>query len=211
MTDVTYSIDGKLFSNYSVYVSGTSGIVEKPEMKEPLSADYGAMNGVMYDLSAPRYKERKISVKCFIEAYGYDDFLTKMEGFLGLFMGAGLHTLVIDTGSGSPLVYAVFSRDVINPDKEWNDTHFVGTFTLNLVEPDPVKMVIRVSGSGASIGFSSDTPMNIYWGDGTATYGTKTGGTHSYSGGGRHYVIVAGDVDNISGLSGGTVIWSKLI
>lgn len=48
----------------------------------------------------------------------------------------------------------------------------IGTFSLKLKEPDPVKRVVRHqrlnSGSAkVSVAFKSDKMINIYWGDGT--------------------------------------------
>lgn len=211
MKDIEYYINGNSFTNYGVIVEGSSGVCSKLEMKDPLSVDYGNYHGTCVNLASVYYKERNINLSCVIEAVGYDDFITKTNSFISEFEGAGPKRLKIDVGS-KPLVYEVYSPKSFDPDKKWNPIHMVGTFSLNLVEPEPVKRVLQFGEGTATITITSSKLVNIYWGDGTHTYdiyGTQTI-SHTFSSG-MHEIIITGDIDKITFISTNcTTLWNKL-
>ncbi|MGG6550360.1 UNVERIFIED_CONTAM: LamG domain-containing protein, partial [Prevotella sp. 15_C9] len=77
--------------------------------------------------------------------------------------------LMISIHPTKPLVYEVYCEDGVAPSKRWHDDKMIGTFSLKLKEPDPVKRVVRHqrlnSGSASvSVAFKSDKMVNIYWG-----------------------------------------------
>ena len=69
-TDVEYYIDGKNFKEYGVYVSNSAGLVGGLERKESLQVEWDNYHGIVRDKKRPRYKERTITLDCFIEASG---------------------------------------------------------------------------------------------------------------------------------------------
>ena len=115
-------------------------------------------------------------------------------------------------------MYEVYLPDGTDIAKEWNDSKMVGTFTLKLKEPEPVKRVLkhfRVNENSKTVTITLTTQklVNIYWGDGTTTqdvYGTQTI-THDYSENGEDYVIVTGVIEDITDFSTNAIIvWNKL-
>lgn len=213
MSDVGYYINGNNFADYGVYVSASSGLISKLEMKEPLSADWSNYHGTVIDLHKPVYKSRNITLECFMEANGYDDFITKCNSFLENFYAKNTKRLKVDVGS-KPLVYEVYCSKSIDVEKKWNDQYMIGTFKLSLIEPEPVKKVLRFSGAGtATITVTSTKLLNIYWGDDTHTYdvsGTSVSVSHAYTSG-VHEIIITGVIEDITSLTSNcTEIWSKL-
>ena len=208
--DVTYYLDGHNFNAYGVYVEGSEGITTLPAIKTPLSQSWGNENGVDYHTQGMRYKERVITLKCFMEGSGYADLLNKAVAFFGLFAKNGTRRLKLTAG-GKILVYQVFSKDAITLSPDFREPgRCVGMFTLKLIEPEPVK---RVLSGGGSITIKSPTPVNIYWGDGTCSY--EVGGssesvtvTHQCSG----ETIITGEPDDfISFSSSSSILWSRLL
>ena len=109
----------------------------------------------------------------------------------------------------------------VDVDKTWgqyNDELMVGTFTLPLVEDEPVKRVLRHIGttanSVASITVTSVKYLNIYWGDGTHTYnvsGSKETVEHAYEKPGEYDIVITGVIEDIEEFStNAIVIWDLL-
>lgn len=112
-------------------------------------------------------------------------------------------------------------HDGVDPDKQWgqySDDVMVGTFTLKLVEDEPVKRVLRHIGttanSVASISFSSYKMLNIYWGDGSHSYnvsGLNKTIEHTYTEPGEYDIIIAGVIEDITDFStNDIVVWETL-
>lgn len=210
--DVKYSIDGYYLDGFDIYVSGSDGITDKPEIKDLTGYDWGGYDGTQYHTGDLRYKERTISLQCFMECNGYDDFISKAMVFLTLLSKAGTHRLMIEAGSAKPLVYEVFCKDAIDLSKAWNPGKFVATFTIKLIEPEPVKMVLKGEGN-VSISVNSTDSVNIYWGNTYHYYDFGGGGKDvslaTYT---KGYIIITGDIARAAiHFSGATLIWNKLL
>ncbi len=222
-TDVEYYINGINFKEFGVYVSKANGLVGQLERKEGATAEYDTYHGRAYDYNYVRYKERKISLECFIEAHSRSAFIEWMDHFFEQFRLKGTRRLKVEyNGSTKPLVYDVMMLEGADPDKtfpKYEEKTMVGTFTLNLEEPDPVKMVLRHIGSTAnsqsSITVTTAKKLAISWGDGEFTrgiVGTNQTVTHTYANAGVYDIIVSGNIEDIENLTtNDIVVWQKLM
>ena len=222
-TDVEYYINGINFKEFGVYVSKANGLVGQLERKEGATAEYDTYHGRAYDYNYVRYKERKISLECFIEAHSRSAFIEWMDHFFEQFRLKGTRRLRVEyNGSTKPLVYDVMMLEGADPDKtfpKYEEKTMVGTFTLNLEEPDPVKMVLRHIGSTAnsqsSITVTTAKKLAISWGDGEFTrgiVGTNQTVTHTYANAGVYDIIVSGNIEDIENLTtNDIVVWQKLM
>lgn len=215
-TDVDYFVNGINFKDYGVHVAASNGVTSKLAVKEGLSVDWHNYHGSYVDDDVV-FRDRVITLECFIEADGFDDFISKYRGFVSQFEKKGTQRLKIDVGL-KPLVYEVKSYDTIDIEKKWNAGKMVGTFAIKMVEHEPVKKVMRFigsSGSIATITVSSDKLLSIHWGDGTHTfdvYGSSKTVNHTYSQGGEYEIIIAGVIDEITYFNSNcTEIWNKLL
>lgn len=215
---VVYSIDNHLFSDYGINVSGSKGIVDALKMKTPLTTDWDDYHGEVVDLSHPRYSPRDISLECWIKAGGKSDFVCRVRDFVSMITTAGLHQLIINVHPTKPLIYMVYCKDGMDVDKQWNEGLMVGKFTLTLREPEPVKMILKHITTGtendqASFTLTTTKLVNIYWGDGTATYnvsGTAQVKTHDYINGINNYIVITGVIEDITNFSTNEIlVWSK--
>ena len=124
-------------------------------------------------------------------------------------------------GTARPLVYEVYQSKGVDPTKTWghyNNELMVGTFKMELEEDEPVKRVLRhvaaQAGSSVSFGFSSYKLLNVYWGDGTHTFGLSgqnQTASHSYTEAGEYDIIITGVIEDITDFTtDAIVIWNKL-
>lgn len=217
-----YYIDGVNLKDYDIRVSSSEGVLDQPKMKTPLSVDWPDYHGEIVDLDDKRVEARVIKLNCWMRAKGKIDFAMKVNAFHKHFMRNGTARLMISIHPTKPLVYEVYNSDGISHDKRWHDDKMIGTFTLTLREPDPVKRVLRHQRSSAgtaavTVGFKSDKMVTIYWGDGTADYdlyGDYSGAnaiTHTYQTDGIYYPIVAGIIDKITDFTTNAIIvWDTI-
>ena len=125
---------------------------------------------------------------------------------------------MIDIHPTRPLVYEVYLPNAVAISKRWNDSLMVGTFTLKLREPQPVKRVVRHQMTGSatatlSITLTSGKPLAIYWGDGTVSYDVDGEGVtveHTYEQEGIYYAVITGVIEQITDFeTNGIVVWNK--
>lgn len=233
---LAYLLDGIDFKTYGVCVSKGKGFTDGLKMKDPLKVEFNGYHGEAIDLTRPRFEAREITLECFIDkAGGKMAFVQAMMEFLEQFhakhqlpngtpagaelCAAGLHRLTLDIHPTKPLIYEVYLPDATDIDKEWNDKRMIGTFTLILREPEPVKRVLKhmrtsEANKRISITLTSSKLVNIYWGDGTTTQdvcGTNVTVTHDYAYNGEYYAVITGVIEDIEAFSTNAIIvWNKL-
>jgi hypothetical protein len=219
---VYYYINGVEFRALGVKVSGSSGLVSPLKMRDPKKVVWPDHHGEVVDLAAPRYEAREITLDCFIKADSSTAFIAAVQTFLAAFQKPGLQRLMVEVDDGvvtrKPLVYEVYLQEDFDVKKKWNANHMVGTFSMKLREPEPVKRVYKfIAAAGAlSVSFAVTTtkPVNIYYGDGSHSFDVVTASdtiTHNYAQAGTYYIIITGVIEDITSVTtAATLIWSKL-
>jgi hypothetical protein len=219
MDVVKYYLDGIDLRQYGVYISDSDGLLSKPKLKKPDSLSWPNYHGEVVYLGKLYYENRVIKLDCFIKANDPGDFIVKLNNFLALFDQAWTRRLSVLLDGSEPLVYEVYLEDGLDVKKKWNRDLMVGTFNLTLKEPEPVKRVLKYTRTGnadkmVSITLSSTKMLNIYWGDGSHAFdvsGTAQTLTHNYSTNGTFYIVVTGNIDEITSLTTtGKVVWAKI-
>ena len=231
---LAYLLDGVDFKEYGVSVSGSSGLLDALKMKEPMSVEFDGYHGVAVDLSRPRFQQREITLECFIKIDGTKlDFINAVKKFMEALskkhviqegmtcelMPAGLHELIVDIHPTKPLIYMVYLADGAAVEKTWNDKRMVGTFSLKLIEPEPVKKVIKhlcldEETAVTYITLSTAKRVNIYWGDGTMDSdisGNDIKIKHRYAANGDYFIVITGVIESIAKTeTNDIIIWEKL-
>ena len=214
-----YYLNGISLKDYGVYVSASDGLLDRPKMKTPASLSWDNYHGESVDLYHKFYESREITLSCFIKADGKNDFIARLNKFMQLFDERGTHRLLVDVHPTKPLVYEVYSESAITIKKTWNSSLMIGTFTLTLKEPAPVKRVlkhIRISEETKTVSITISTIklVDIFWGDGQTdfdVYGTDKTITHTYADNGDYYIVVTGDIDAIESFdTNAIIVWNKL-
>ena len=99
------------------------------------------------------------------------------------------------------------------------DELMVGTFKLKLIEPEPVKRVlkhIRISDSTktCTITLTSHKLVNIYWGDGQVDYdisGENRTITHDFAQNGDFFPVITGCIEEITDFNtNAIVVWERI-
>jgi hypothetical protein len=219
IAQLAYLIDGIDLKNFGITVEESNGILDRPKLKTPFKLDWPDYHGEMIDLTRKRVEYREIELKCWMQATGKMDFITKLNSFLEIFQKDGTQRLTIDIHPTKPLLYEVYNENGLAVSKRWNDRLMIGTFTLKLKEPDPVKRVVRhqrisEATKTLTITVTTDKAVTIFWGDGTKdtdVYGQNITRTHNYSENGIFYVLITGVIEEITNFStNGIIVWNKL-
>jgi len=218
VTRVQYTISGHNLREWDIYVSESDGLLDRPKMKSPRSISWDNYHGEVVDLRDKRVQPREISLSCFMKANGKLDFINKLNDFLKIFDADGTQRLTVDVHPTKPLIYEIYNEAGTAIKKRWNDDIMVGTFQLNLREPDPVKRIIRHASKEGSrdltINLNSTLALTISWGDGTTSedvYGTALALSHTYPQDGIYHAVISGVIEKIENFTtNGIVVWEKL-
>lgn len=222
IAQLEYYLDGVNFTDFDLHVESSTGVLDLPKLKTPASVDWADYHGKVIDLTDKRYEEREITLNCWLRATGKMDFTEKVNRIYEHLRQDGTQRLMISIHPTKPLVYEVYCEDGVAPSKRWHDDKMIGTLSLKLKEPDPVKRVVRHQRLNAStaqltVELNTDKMVTIYWGDGevdTDVYGDHTGENaikHTYANNGIYYAIVGGVIEEITDFNtSGIVVWNKL-
>lgn len=229
-----FLVDGVNFKEFGVEVSETHGLLGGLERKAPLRVDWDSLHGEVVDLSRPHWNARQISLECFIVASTNTAFIRSMNRFLKAFNKAGTQRLTcIYADSVKPLEYDVYRNDEIEVDYTWSDELKVGTFTIALIEPQPIKIVLKhicQSSGDAWFQCNSDKPLLVTWGDNTTNCAISTDGgstwdttsrkalnssnlkgtpvrvKHTYAAAGDYDIVIHGNMESISNLTTNCIV-----
>lgn len=218
--EVKYFINEKnIKSQFGVYVSASSGILDLPAIKEPVKQDWQEYHGVQIDLDAPRLQEREISLDCFINASNQLDFIQKLNAFYAEFLKSGFKRLRIEVDT-TILIYDTYIKDTIKITKQWSEGSQQGKFNLKLMEPMPQKKILKFTATAnaltCSINISTPTSVIITWGDNLRSDEIFSGGfdaVHTYNEPGTYYISIQGNINEIEDLTldeQTTVLWELL-
>jgi hypothetical protein len=219
MEQITYLINSINLKDLGITVSESNGVLDRPKLKSPFQVDWPDYHGAVIDLTRKRVEAREIELKCWMKAAGKIDFVTKLNSFLDIFQADGTQRLTISIHPTKPLLFEVYNESGVSISKRWNDELMIGTFTLKLKEPDPVKRIVsyqRISAETRTLTITMTTSraVNIHWGDGTKNYdvfGENITVQHDYNQDGIFYAIIGGVIEDITDFStNGTVVWNKL-
>lgn len=218
---LTWYIDRvNIATAYGCYVEGSTGLMDMPKAKTPLTVDINDYHGELLDMEDMRYGPRDIVLSCFILGTTMDDFNSKCNALKVALAADGPHQLTI-TGFTKPVSYIVMCMDGFTVSKQWQVSGYtIGSFQMKLKEMCPVKRILTYTGAGTagidSIGFL-DNSARIYWGDGefsTPADATESGQyPHTYSDAGTYYVVITGAINTGVTASYGslTLLWEQLL
>lgn len=222
VSQLEYYLNGVNIRDIGIRVESSNGVTDLPKLKQAASVDWPDYHGKVVDLTAKRYEEREITLNCWLKATGKIDFVERVNRLYEILREDGTARLMISIHPTKPLLYEVYAPDGVAFSKRWHDDKMIGTFSLKLKEPDPVKRVVRhqrinESSCEVSIALKTDKVINVYWGDGTVTedvYGDYTGAKalkHTYAENGVYYVVIAGVIEEITDFStNGIIVWNRL-
>lgn len=172
MSEVKYSLNGKSFKDFGVYVSDSLGLVGLLESKNITQYDWAEYHGIAPNLRKPKFKERTIELKCFIRGEDWEElFNSFMEFVIGEFSKSGTQRLHVEPFGFKTLPYEVFMKDEVKPEKIFSTGEMFATFSLKFIEPNPIKKVLKTTLDTFSLSYDIDSETEIFFGDGTKQTG----------------------------------------
>ncbi|QNS40183.1 galactose-binding protein [Chryseobacterium manosquense] len=212
MGEVKYSVNGKYFKDYGVYISSSDGLFDALKRKKVNTYDWAEYHGSSLDLSSPKFEQREISLKGFVTGANWIDMKSNFDAIISEFQKAGTQRLLIEPFGLKPLPYEVCMIDDVNLNKTFKDGKMVGVFTLKLIEPNPIKKVLYLTGTSLNLAYNSPNETEIFYGNGlketakgNVSLSNKTLANRFVSGyafEGRNYFIQGGIARTLSLLQG---------
>ena len=136
-TIATGQSETDILTEYGVHVSGSTGLLGRPDFKNQTKFDWKYLNGEWIDLKQRRYKPREIKLKCWVKANSEQAAINRMNAFMRAF-GANqlirLHIVFVNNGNNIPisgnngLFYLVYLSKTGQPSYRWNPSRQFITF-----------------------------------------------------------------------------------
>jgi hypothetical protein len=143
---VIYTLDGRRFGYWGVHVTKTTGLVGNPDYKTPFTMDWNDQQGTWIDLEHRKYKNRVITMDCFIKTNSEINAWQAYKTFSSYF-NVNADTLkrlsVTFTGQAKALLYQVY-LEKSEVTYKWRRGQNILKFRLTLIEPEPIKATIEV-------------------------------------------------------------------
>ena len=210
MGEVRYSINGKYFKDYGVYISSSDGLFDALKRKKVNTYDWAEYHGSSPDLSAPKFEQREISLKGFVVGDNWVSMKFRFDTIISELQKAGTQRLLIEPFGMKPLPYEVYMEDSSPLEKTFKDGEMVGVFSLKLIEPNPVKKVLRVNGSMLHLSYNSEFETEISYGNGEKDIAYSNASLSKVLPSGS-IVVIAGNIENMSNLiTDAEVLWERL-
>lgn len=167
MNEVRYSVNGKYFKYFGTYISSSEGLFDALKRKPVNTYDWAEYHGSSPDLANPRFEQREITLKGFVTGSNWEVMKSNFDAIVSEFQKAGTQRLLIEPFGLKPLPYEVCMIDEVRLQKEFKNGRMVGIFTLKLIEPNPVKIVLSTESDLIDLSFLSKYESEVFWGDGT--------------------------------------------
>lgn len=166
MSEVRYSVNGKYFKDFGTYISSSEGLFDALKRKPVNTYDWAEYHGSSPDLSNPKFEQREITLKGFVTGANWEIMKSNFDSIISEFHKAGTQRLLIEPFGLKPLPYEVCMIDEVKLQKEFKNGQMVGTFTLKLIEPNPIKKVLYLTGDALNLAYNSSTETEIFYGNG---------------------------------------------
>lgn len=167
MNEVVYSINGKYFKDFGVYVSSSEGLIDALKRKPVKTYNWSEFNGESIDLSDVKFEARQITLSCFIKGENFPQMQSRFQSFINEFQKSGTQRLMVRPFGYNPLVYEVYISDEVKLNKTFNNGQMVGTFQIKIIEPNPVKKVLLFDDkTGLNLHYNCPSENEIFFNDG---------------------------------------------
>lgn len=212
MAEVRYSVNGKYFKDFGVSITESDGLFHQLKRKSVNSYDWAEYHGNAPDISNPKFEAREITLKGYVVGADWLTMKASFDTIVGEFQKAGTQRLLIEPFGLKAMPFEVYTDSGTPLEKKFRQGRTVGFFTLKLIEPNPIKKVLSLTGASLNLSYTSPKETEIFYGNGTKDI-VKTNA--SISGkvlpAGTKYIIIAGNVEEITNLTtNATVLWERL-
>ncbi|MCE4064362.1 phage tail family protein [Chryseobacterium gleum] len=193
-----WSINGRDFAEFGINVSESKGVLDKLKPRERNSYTWAEYHGKQIDLSKPYFEAREMELQCWLRASDSNRLTENFNSFLALFDTKSTKRFLIEPFGNKELAYEVLLNGSADLSKEFREGEMYGSFTLKLIEPNPIKRVLKTSLDTFKLSYEIDSETEIFFGDGTKQTGrgnvslTKDYSAPSYENSGLSIVSASG-------------------
>lgn len=206
MKFVEYSLNGISFRANKIFIQESKGLLDKLKPKPRKAYDWAEQHGKTIDLSAPKYEERVITLKGWVQGDDWQEMKQNFDRLMSEFDKEGLARLIVNFGK--ELVYDVYLADGVELEKKFDQGKQVGFFTLKMKEPRPVKKVLKLQGNTLTLSCVSMDWVNINIDGENQTLKGNINLAKNLPNG-THYIVISGNVEQINNLeTNAEVIWN---
>lgn len=151
---IKYIINGKVFNEHNIWVKSSKGIIGATNLKKVNTYDWQEQNGIFADVSNRKHEPRKIILECFVIGKNWSKMIYNQMEIVKEFQKNGLQELILDVPFGTnydgkdnrkPIPYYVYLNEISPLEKRFKDEDIYGGFTIELIEPNPIKRVFITS------------------------------------------------------------------
>ena len=207
MKAVIYSLNGRKFKDYKIFISESKGLLDKPKPKSRASYDWAEHHGKAIDTSPTKYEEREITLSGWIEGENWQEIKRNFDSLLSEFNKEGLARLIVDFGS--KLVFDVYLSDGVELDKHFSQGQTFGKFTLKMKDPNPIKKTLTIHGGRLDIKFTALSWVEININGKNQTLKGKID-LHEDLPQGENFITIAGNMQDIKNLeTNATILWEN--
>lgn len=136
--NIVYKYNGTDLKTFGVRVSKGKGFLGRPERKEPKKYEYPDKHGFLPDLATPVYKEREITLDCFIVAENAISLASMFNSFSSAIMDVTAVVPMLISINGTQIYSgSVYASEISQLNKTFDQGKNVGTFTITIIEPNP--------------------------------------------------------------------------
>lgn len=170
MGEVRYSINGKYFKDFGIYVSSSLGLLDALKRKPIKTYDWQEYHGESLDLSNLKFEAREIVLNCFIKGDNYQEMFDNFRNVvLSEFQKSGTQRLLVEPFGYKALPYEVYMIDDVKIIKEFSESTSIGVFSIKLIEPNPIKKVLYLTENTLNLSYNSSKETEIFFVNGEKT------------------------------------------
>lgn len=170
MGEVRYSINGKYFKDYGIYVSSSLGLLDALKRKPIKTYDWQEYHGESLDLTSPKFEAREIVLNCFIKGDNYQEMFDNFRNVvLSEFQKSGTQRLLVEPFGYKALPFEVYLSDEVKIAKEFSESTSIGVFSIKLIEPNPIKKVLYTTSNTLNLSYNSSKETEIFFVNGEKT------------------------------------------
>lgn len=219
MKKVDYYLNSIHLRSNKVFISKSEGLFGLPKPKQLETYSWAEYHGEVLVKNSKQYFEpREITLTGWVEGANWLNVVQNFEKFIGEFRKAGKQRLVIKPFGVKDLVYDVILNGEADLEKTFKDGFMVGTFTIKLKELSPIKKVLKMNSTTASLKFTTtdwvQVCVNGVITNEKGTINKTYTANPSYKdelNATNNYVIISGDLAKISNFTAtnAVILWNE--
>lgn len=197
MAEVIYSLNGKFFKDFDIFISSSDGLFDGLKPKKQNTYDWAEYSGIASDINQKKiFEPRKFTLTGFVKGSDWDEMLTNFWAVFGDLNKVGRQRLLIEPFGVKTLVYDVTNEESIDIKKTFKDGESYALFTIKLIEQKPIKKILYTDKNSLQLSFNSpkyvevniDGEISTYKGEVVLSEALTPRVLSLYDFGGRNYI-----------------------